>query len=92
MEADEDEDRHSGTSEEAAPLQRRHPQSNEDENLILLLSCDPLTPKPIKDAAVSAAPGPVVAVLSFLNLLSGKRMVRKRRQSPQVVQIGLTED
>ena len=30
MEADEDEDRHSGTSEEAAPLQLTTPQSDED--------------------------------------------------------------
>ena len=57
-EADEDENRLSlGTSEVAAsddtPEWPRR-------NLILLLSCDQLTPEPIKDAAVSAAPSPIV--------------------------------
>ena len=32
-------------------------------NWIFLLSCDPLTPEPMKDAAVSTAPGPVVPPL-----------------------------
>ena len=46
---------------------------------LTLLSCDPETPEPMKDAAVSAAPGPVVEPpQSFLDLISGQRMIMKR--------------
>jgi len=49
----------------------------------------------MEDVAVSAARGPVVEpppVASFLILLSGKRMAKKRRQCPQAVSTGLKED
>ena len=62
------------------------------QNLILPLSCDPLTPEPMKAAAVSAASRGTVPVFSFLNLLSGKSRIVKRWQFPQVVPSSLTED
>ena len=56
----EDEDRLTlGTSEVAAPVQLTLPQSDDDGTQFFLLSCDPLTPEPMNDAAVSAAAGPV---------------------------------
>ena len=62
METDDDEDRLTlGTSELAAPLQLTTPQS-ETQNWNLL-SCDPLTPEPMKVVAVSATLGPVVGPL-----------------------------
>ena len=61
--ADEDGDRLTlGTNEVAAPSQLTTPQS-ETQNLILLFSCDLLTPEPMKVAAVSIASGPVVEPL-----------------------------
>ena len=60
METVEDEDSLTlGTSEVAAPFTADNTEEWRRRDLTLL-SCDPLTPEPMKDAAVSAAVGPVV--------------------------------
>ena len=82
-EADEHGDRrrqtHSGDERSGSSLTADDTPEWRRQDLILLLSCDPLIPKPMKDAAGSAAPGPVVEQpqSSFLNLLSGKQIVMK---------------
>ena len=66
MKTDEDGDgrkrrqTHSGDERSGSSLTADDTSEWRRRNLTLLLSCDPLTPEPMKDAAVSAAPGPVV--------------------------------
>ena len=88
METYEDEDRRTlGWSKVAALLQLTTTPEWWRRNLILHLPCDSLTPEPMEDVAVSAAPGPVA---SFLNLLWEKQITKECRQSPQAVPTGLT--
>ena len=54
-----------GTSEVAAALQLTTPRLTKTVIDTFFLSSSPLTPEPMKDAEVSAAPGPVVEPLQF---------------------------
>ena len=88
MEADEEEDRCTpGWNKVAALLHLTTTPEWWKQNLIPHLPCDSLTPEPMEDVAVSAAPGPVA---SFLNLLWEKQITKEHRQSPQAVPTGLT--
>ena len=67
---------HSGDERSGSSLTADDTPEWRRRNLILLLSCNPLTPEPMKDAACLCSPRSsrgTALVLSFLNLFSGKR-------------------
>ena len=88
-EADEDGDRwrrirtHSGNERTGSSL-TADDTPEWTQNLILLLSCDPLTPEPMKVAAVSAAAGPVSRPWTCFQK---KRKFMKRWQSLSLCQL-----